>query len=815
MKEAFPGVGPPEAAAAPSSREFVVHADRSGGDGLGVGIERGIDRLIIKYVKDGAVQAWNRENPAKSVEAGDAIVAIDGVAGDVHLLVQECKKLKPLALTIRREGAAKPAGAEPAPTGRGDGKTGGEEEQAEQAAREGERRSREEAKEEEEEEAREAKEKEEGREAREAEDRERKRKTLELASGDVDGVDPDRVQRAKEQAEALDNTSRSQKDAIVQSMAKRLTIVQGPPGTGKTHTSVRIVTMWVKTMGYKPLLVTSECNIAVDNIAEGLVRNGVNVVRVGRPSKVRPELERATMANLIKEKRRERREAKEEASESEPEEVGEEPEDWRSAEWREWERRRKDFSRHRQMERQQNNFARDRILREAEVIAATTIASGSNQLAGFSFHGILIDEVAQATETSAIVPIVCRGAEQLVLCGDHCQLPPSVQSRDAELRGYSLSLYSRLVEAGVPFSFLDTQYRAHPMLMEFSAECIYGGKLRSGIDGSERPQPRGIDWPSPLCPAAFFECSVEEHLEGESKANEAEARVVLELVRGVLEAGDLSAEDIGVVTPYKGQVRTLRRVLQQGLGEQVTGLEMASVDNFQGREKELIIFTAVRCNKIGSVGFLNDWRRLNVMITRARRGLVVVGCSRTLCYDPHWKLWLQFTERQGGCSAGTVKRAEEAAQALPGKGGKGKGKGKGKEWHAKSAASDGKGGAGAGAEGKAAKEGLAPSVPSATPAVPAAPTAPATPAVERKASGPCAPETPLTSQPSPGTAKRQKVGPEAGRAETQAGRPKRVIDVVRARLAEVNGEWVVPEAQPRSSGEALLKKRRSEAGPSS
>ncbi|CAJ1357403.1 unnamed protein product, partial [Effrenium voratum] len=155
----------------------------------------------------------------------------------------------------------------------------------------------------------------------------------------------------------------------------------------------------------------------------------------------------------------------------------------------------------------------------------------------------------------------------------------------------------------------------------------------------------------------FMESSVEEHLEGESKANMAEALVVKDLVQGLLDRKEVPLTEIGVVTPYKGQVRVLRKLLQSkdalalGAGladEEIFKLEIASVDNFQGREKEVIIFSAVRCNTWGSVGFLKDWRRLNVMITRARRALVVVGNAATLCKDEHWRKWLECTERQGG-----------------------------------------------------------------------------------------------------------------------------------------------------------------------
>eukprot|EP00931_Biecheleriopsis_adriatica_P009036 TRINITY_DN11014_c0_g1_i1.p1 TRINITY_DN11014_c0_g1~~TRINITY_DN11014_c0_g1_i1.p1 ORF type:complete len:1316 (-),score=349.92 TRINITY_DN11014_c0_g1_i1:5-3898(-) len=493
-------------------------------------------------------------------------------------------------------------------------------------------------------------------------------KTNALAEQDVEGVDPEHLEIAKATVSKMENTSDAQKDAITSSMSKRLTIVQGPPGTGKTHTSVRILTNWVKIMNYRPLLATSECNVAVDNIAEGLVANGIKVVRIGRPEKVSVRLAQCCLSNLVEEGLQKQVEEGDEDYDDDEDctALGDEPEDWHSTEWRDWQRKRDKLQKRKVWIRQRQKFIRQRILEEAEVICATTIASGSPQLEGYSFRGILIDEVAQATETSCIVPIVCRGAQQLVLCGDHCQLPPSVLSREAELRGYSLSLYSRLTMAGVPFRFLDTQYRAHPQLMEFSAAEIYSGKLKNGIQGSQRPRPEGVPWIGLEAPALFMESGVEEHLEGESKANRAEALVVQDLVQRVIDKGDCKITQIGIVTPYKGQVRVLRKMLhlEAGLkvpeGYSADQLEIASVDNFQGREKELIVFSAVRCNTIGSVGFLKDWRRLNVMITRARRGLVVIGNAMTLVNDDFWKKWLECTEKQGGALKGTVKKAMAA-----------------------------------------------------------------------------------------------------------------------------------------------------------
>jgi len=201
-----------------------------------------------------------------------------------------------------------------------------------------------------------------------------------------------------------------------------------------------------------------------------------------------------------------------------------------------------------------------------------------------------------------------------------------------------------LVDVGVAPHFLDTQYRSHPRIAEFSAKCFYGGGLRSGVPGSARQPPGGVPWPNPLVPVAFFEVGEEEVLDGESKANPTEVQRVCDLVFEVIAQGELELAEIGVVTPYMAQVRALRRALRDSFQQDSSMrlMEIASVDAFQGREKELIIFSAVRSNSWGNVGFLADWRRLNVMLTRARRGLVVFGAAKTLRHDPHWQQWLEW-----------------------------------------------------------------------------------------------------------------------------------------------------------------------------
>jgi len=266
-----------------------------------------------------------------------------------------------------------------------------------------------------------------------------------------------------------------------------------------------------------------------------------------------------------------------------------------------------------------------------------------------------------------------------VLVGDHCQLPPTVSCLEAEKRGLSLSLFSRLIAQGMNPFFLDTQFRMHPEIVRFSAREFYHGKLQSGVKEHERVPPAGYDWPVERSGMAFVMCKGPEQREGESRTNLMEEEIVLDILAQVLAAKELSVLDIGIVSPYSAQVRSLRQRLRQDLPKRLKGsgvdlsgglrgrraanaLEIASVDAFQGREKELIIFSAVRSNQYGRVGFLGDWRRLNVMVTRARRGLIVIGDGCTLRGDSTWARWLDCAEESGYAPTGTGREEAQSSE---------------------------------------------------------------------------------------------------------------------------------------------------------
>eukprot|EP00927_Polykrikos_kofoidii_P044347 TRINITY_DN38339_c0_g1_i1.p1 TRINITY_DN38339_c0_g1~~TRINITY_DN38339_c0_g1_i1.p1 ORF type:complete len:1295 (+),score=223.13 TRINITY_DN38339_c0_g1_i1:147-3887(+) len=567
--------------------------------------------------------------------------------------------------------------------------------------------------------------------------------------------------------EATAGLNDSQRTAVHAAVRRWCTAIQGPPGTGKTTTAVNTLRLWVKA-GFRPLMATAEGNVAVDNIAEGLMRHGIKVLRIGRPENVQNSLKAVTFDEQLKhldiqaeQTRREEMAARRtEACASRINEL----ERLSVAELRLRAQKVDSFSADQGfelidgkdepklgvaeatdtistfdrllkvvaraevameekavedeeaarlaarspeevafVERSRIRHKKDQVLRSADVICTQLISAGGPLLAPLGrFEGVLIDEVAQATELTAIVPLVQRCARRTVLVGDHCQLPPMVQSSEAEARGHSLSLFSRLVGQGLRAFLLDTQFRSHPKLAEFSATEIYSGKLQSGISESMRQRITGFQWPRKNVPVAFVESGREarESAEGESRFNEWEADRVLEIVIGVLDAGGCTVRDAGIVTPYMAQVRLLRRKWREickeradgesarsqnkttgvekrsrdqsvGDGTSVAGdpdengvprcggsasveactlawwkqtsdLEIASVDHFQGREKDLVVFSAVRNNGAGRIGFLSDWRRLNVMLTRARRGLVVVGNAWTLRNDTFWRKWLAW-----------------------------------------------------------------------------------------------------------------------------------------------------------------------------
>jgi regulator of nonsense transcripts 1 len=424
----------------------------------------------------------------------------------------------------------------------------------------------------------------------------------------------------------------SQKESIETAVGQRLTLIQGPPGTGKTHTAVHLLKALIE-MGRGPILACAESNVAVDNLLEGLLDLGVNAIRFGRPVKVRESLREATLDAQV-------------SSHPKQDEIAfiREENDAMRAKLHDLKGKDKglahrDINKNYREIRELEQRITDDVLGNAQVLCTTNIGAGHFTLANRKFSIVLIDEATQATEPSALVPIV-KGARQLILVGDHRQLPPTVTSRRAEEGGLDIPLFERLLSNGLPAHMLTTQYRMHPSIREFPSSRFYENKLEDGCSSSDRPPVAGFLWPDWDKPVAFVPvhgAEIEEEA-GSSRSNIDEAAIVVKVVNDLLAPGDLTPEDIGVISPYAGQVRLIRSMVD----DLIEGLEVKSVDGYQGREKEIIVLSTVRSNDSGKVGFLSNYRRLNVALTRAKRGMIVIGDDRTLRNDPTWASWLDW-----------------------------------------------------------------------------------------------------------------------------------------------------------------------------
>ena len=203
------------------------------------------------------------------------------------------------------------------------------------------------------------------------------------------------------------------------------------------------------------------------------------------------------------------------------------------------------------------------------------------------------------------------------------------------------SLFSRLRKVGLPVRMLNVQYRMHPSIALFPSGQFYDGKLTNGVSEDARRAPTGLNWPNKNKPVAFLKTpdSALENSRASSKLNDFEARQVYQVIRDLLNAGDVSNEGVGVITPYKAQLKLIADKIKE-----FENVSVRTVDGFQGQERDVIVFSAVRCNEHGFVGFLDDEKRMNVLLTRARRGMIVIGNKATLQKCDLWKKWIEWVE---------------------------------------------------------------------------------------------------------------------------------------------------------------------------
>ena len=430
----------------------------------------------------------------------------------------------------------------------------------------------------------------------------------------------------------------TQEEAVNKVMhAKDVAIVHGPPGTGKTTTLVEAI--YETLHRENQVLVCTQSNMAVDWISEKLVDRGVPVLRIGNPTRVNDK-----MLSFTYERR----------FESHPDY----PQLWsiRKAIRDLYSQNRKGANR--ESLRQKINSLKDRateleirinesLFSEARVIACTLVSSANRILTGIKFGTLFIDEAAQALEAACWIAI--RKADRVILAGDHCQLPPTIKCIEAIRGGLDETLMQKIVcNKPETVSLLKTQYRMNDEIMRFSSEWFYHGELNSAPEVKYRSI---LDFDTPIVWINTENMDCNEEFVGESfgRINKAEAMLCIEELKKYI--NKIGKErllderiDFGVISPYKAQVQYLRQLVKKDAFFKPfrSLMTINTVDGFQGQERDVILISLVRANEDGQIGFLNDLRRMNVAITRARMKLIILGDASTLTKHPFYKKLYEY-----------------------------------------------------------------------------------------------------------------------------------------------------------------------------
>ena len=431
--------------------------------------------------------------------------------------------------------------------------------------------------------------------------------------------------------------NRTQEDAVNKVLwAKDVAIVHGPPGTGKTTTLVEAIYETLRRENQ--VLVCAQSNMAVDWISEKLVDRGINVLRIGNPTRVNDK-----MLSFTYERR----------FEAHPDytllwSIRKAIRDLRSH------RKRGDERFHQKLERLKERATElevrinAQLFGEARVIASTLVGSANRLLEGQKYGTLFIDEAAQALEAACWIPI--RRVSRVVFAGDHCQLPPTIKSFAALKAGLSKTLMERIVENHPEtVTLLKMQYRMNEEIMRFSSDWFYGNQVESAPEVKYRSI---LDLDIPMTWIDTSEMGNEEFV-GESfgRINKDEAELtLLALEQYFTKIGKTrileERLDVGIISPYRAQVQYLRRLFKKRefFKPYRHLISVNTVDGFQGQERDIILISLVRANDEGQIGFLRDLRRMNVAITRARMKLIILGDATTMTRHPFYKKLYEYID---------------------------------------------------------------------------------------------------------------------------------------------------------------------------
>jgi superfamily I DNA and/or RNA helicase len=423
----------------------------------------------------------------------------------------------------------------------------------------------------------------------------------------------------------LNSSQQAAINAIVQN--EQMVIVHGPPGTGKTTTLVEAITQLV--LQGKKILVSAPSNTAVDNIAKSLLKNNLQVLRVGNSSKTdeaifahTPEgkLAGSKLQKEIKQLKIRAEEFRKMALKYKRS-FGKAEREQRQLLFKEVKNIRLEI-------KKIQAYNEEKLFTEAQVILGTPIGlydAGINHLA---FDTLVMDEAGQCIEPLAWC--IFSLADKYVLAGDHLQLPPTVLSNEAARQGFNQSILEVAVNTIPAVFLLNTQYRMHQGIAGFSSNYFYNGLLQTAVHLQQAGTPvTFID----TAGSGFNEV---QGSDGTSLQNEGELKIIQQLIA----AEAINTTAAAFISPYAGQVTAAKQLLP-------AQMRMSTIDSFQGQEKEIILLSLVRSNDEGEIGFLKDYRRMNVAITRAKNQLYVIGDSATIGADPFYNAFLTYVEQQG------------------------------------------------------------------------------------------------------------------------------------------------------------------------
>ncbi|MEM9886447.1 MAG: AAA domain-containing protein [Bacteroidota bacterium] len=441
----------------------------------------------------------------------------------------------------------------------------------------------------------------------------------------------------------LPHLNKAQQSAVKNIIAaKDVAIIHGPPGTGKTTTLVYAVRELCKIEN--TVLVTAPSNAAVDLLTERLAELQLNVIRVGNISRVDDKILPHTLEVQVS---------------NHPESKNVKKIRLQAVELRKkaWRIRRR-YGRKERTERagylqeakELSQWAKhledsllDRLLSGAQVITCTLVGAVHPFLAKYKFRTVVIDEAAQALESATWIPIT--KASKVVLAGDPFQLPPTIKSKEAQKRGFDKTLIEKSIERLSEVNFLNVQYRMNKTIMQFSNQQFYDGALKADDTVAYH-----LLYPEDRQPLEFIDtagCGFDEKLNEKhrSRYNPEEFQILCEhlyLLKKKLNPENMPS--IALISPYREQVIHMEEKVREDADLEGLALTINTIDGFQGQERDIVYISLVRSNNKGEIGFLKDYRRMNVAMTRARKKLIIVGDSATISGDPFYDAFLKYCD---------------------------------------------------------------------------------------------------------------------------------------------------------------------------